>query len=82
MSWKAEETAAARWRRSNSACWAAGSLGGAGWEVKVDERRWEKERRRLLNLRGRRGGISVVFGWCCCCCGRVWRFGKMKLEDD
>lgn len=59
ISWKAEETAAARWRRSNSACWAAGSFGGAGREEKVDERRWRDwlrrgERRRL---RGRRGGI-------------------------
>lgn len=58
MSWKAEETAAARWRRSNSACWAAGSLGGAGREEKVDERRREGRRLRL-SLRGRRGGIFV-----------------------
>lgn len=40
-SWKAMETAAARWRRSNSACWSAGSFGGDGRAEKPEEKRIE-----------------------------------------
>lgn len=57
-SWKADDTAAARWRRSNSACWAAGSLGGDGREEKDDdeERRVVvRERLKVWRGRGRRG---------------------------
>lgn len=39
--WKALETEAWRWRRSNSACWSAGRRGGAGPREKaeVEEKR-------------------------------------------
>jgi hypothetical protein len=36
--WKAEDTAAARWSRSNSACWSAGSFGGEARENDEDGR--------------------------------------------
>lgn len=57
--WKAEETEASRWRRSNSACWAAGSFGGAARLKEEAGRDWMRRGRRM-RIVGRRSGIVVV----------------------
>ena len=54
--WKADDTEAARWRRSNSACWSAGSFGGDGRVWKVEEKRVMRRGVRRMR-RGRRRDI-------------------------
>lgn len=55
-------SSAARWRRSNSACWSAGRRGGEGDWVNVEEGRVEVriERGRVVRFRERRRRRDIV----------------------